>query len=118
MSQMLTLYITPVIYGYLDRAGKRRQPHHREREAELRRLFLFTAGLCLTGSPAFADPGPFLGFDAGWSIPADISLHSRDNATPLQGKITTHGAAEVAGELGYAMANGISASLEVAHIEY
>jgi opacity protein-like surface antigen len=69
-------------------------------------------------SPVLADEGPFLDFSAGWSLPSDISLHTRDNSTPLQGKISAKGAAEVAGELGYAMPDGISGSLEVAHAEY
>jgi opacity protein-like surface antigen len=69
-------------------------------------------------SPVLADEGPFLGFSAGWSLPSNISLHDRSAATPLQGKISVHGAAEIAGELGYAMPDGISGSLEVAHAEY
>lgn len=84
----------------------------------MRSVLLLAACVSAIVSPAYADEGPFLGFAAGWSFPSDISLHSRNDATSLQGKLSTHGAAELAGELGYAMPNGISASLEVAHVEY
>ena len=84
----------------------------------MRSALLLAVSASAIVSPAFADQGPFLDFAAGWSLPSDISLHSRNGATAVQGKISTRGAAEIAGELGYTMPDGISAALEVGHAEY
>ena len=69
------------------------------------------------GSPALAGEGPFLSLSAGLSVPFDVNFHAK-NGAGTNGKVSLRSAAEIAGELGYTLPDGILLSLEVAHAAF